>query len=327
MFFFSCFGTIHKSKVNAGHPKLPVPEKPNILAECTKHPSRNAAKNDGSVGDIPSVVIQDEYYSSSVLYSTTENRCFENSSHEATVYCEKCDAIFCESCFGTIHKSKVNAGHPKLPISQKSNRLPKCTEHSSITAEFWCKDPNCVIEEKKICHICLLAGGHKFHQYELLTDQVSNNVEKLKDLMRSTQETVDKYQDRVKSFDVCIATFGYEHPLYLAEIEKITKQFDAKKMQVLKKLEEFTGNSQSRLREKKKQIEAYIDNSEVLLLKIESILKSKQKLYDDTKILDTAEAQLRISAFNSQNDFMKVFDDQNYSLTEEMEMKIMDKNR
>lgn len=255
--------------------------------------------------------------------TSNENSCFENSSHEAVFHCEQCEAAFCESCFLDVHKSKIMSVHSKLPISRKPFQLPKCTEHPNNTAGFFCKDPNCKISEKKMCSACLLIGEHKSHEYELLVDRISENVEKLKTLIDRLKESVNKHKAYLKKLETCAETFNDTNPSYLNLVESISAQFESKKMDALKKLKNFVFDSGARLRAGRNEAKHNVYASETNLAKIMDRLKIKHDLCkgdrDNFRVVKPSLHFLYLQGGR------KKFDEYEYSLTEKMKLEIKEK--
>ncbi|KAF1763725.1 hypothetical protein GCK72_003670 [Caenorhabditis remanei] len=256
--------------------------------------------------------------------TNNENACIENSKHEAALYCKQCEAEFCESCFLEVHKSKIMSVHSKLPLKDKPFKLPKCTKHPNNTAGFFCKDPNCKMDEKKMCHSCLLTGEHKSHEYELLVDQVSMDVKKLKNMSDRLKDSVKKHNTYLEKFEACIKTFDDTNPSYLNLVNNITEQFENKKVEALKNLKKFVFDSRARLRagrnEARKNLYASLKN----LARIMDRLEIKHDLCNDVNIVPIGKPPLHFLYLQNGN-IRKKFDEYDYSLTEKMILEIKEK--
>ncbi|CAL2031752.1 unnamed protein product [Caenorhabditis brenneri] len=108
--------TVTQINGNEGVKGLP---KNFALLELSRKANQEQEKNSGKKADVP---------------------CFENSFHEAVVYCQQCEVDLCEKCFTSVHKPKALSAHRKVNISVKPIDLPKRLEHPHNTAKLFCTD-------------------------------------------------------------------------------------------------------------------------------------------------------------------------------------------
>ncbi|CAL2031742.1 unnamed protein product [Caenorhabditis brenneri] len=140
--------------------------------------------------------------------------CFEDSSHEAVVYCQQCEMDFCDLCFASVHKSKALSAHQKVEISEKPIKLPKCTKHPHNIAEFFCTDPKCKIPTKIMCQTCVLFDQHKSHNHDFLMEKLLENEKFLKDglkdmeaFRKKTEELIEIANQSLGSYEIMGESF------------------------------------------------------------------------------------------------------------------------
>ncbi|KAF1764912.1 hypothetical protein GCK72_004863 [Caenorhabditis remanei] len=240
-----------------------------------------------------------------------ENPCFQNYKHKAVFFCEQCDEDFCESCFISLHRPKTFATHKKTLITEKPLKLPQCPEHPYNIADLWCKDSNCKVVEKRMCHTCLLAGEHKSHEYELLRDRIRSNVEKLKTEIKKSKEHIETYKAKKRRLENCMETYNEKNPLYLELVQMISNQFEVKKVNALEQLRLFS------LRRQKwflKDIDFTKDKIEGFENTISEAVKKLRKNLHEVANLNLPE---KLPTFD-----LLELKDFHYSLTKEMELTI-----
>ena len=110
--------------------------------------------------------------------------CDECCSNAAVSGCKKCEAVYCENCFASVHSSRTLRMHEVVPLSfdNKGVEMKKCETHQGRELEFYDQT-----DEKLICSLCIVTPayqGHKIVPVHELTEEVSekvkNSLEKVK---------------------------------------------------------------------------------------------------------------------------------------------------
>lgn len=88
----------------------------------------------------------------------------ESNCTPATLWCEKCDLIFCTNCFNSTHKYKAFSGHQSIQIDQRPIDDLLCAEHPKEKLTYWC-----ITDEKLLCRSCYDIN-HRTHKIDTIED-------------------------------------------------------------------------------------------------------------------------------------------------------------
>lgn len=229
--------------------------------------------------------------------------CFENSKHEASVYCDECDAEFCNPCFSNTHKGKIFSTHQTIPIKNKPVKPPKCPKHPNTIAEFNCNEQNCKSDSKVMCPNCL-KEEHYCHTYENLTDTLMESQEKLKSMKEMIENFESDIEVRLKNVRNAYASFQAGSESSTATILKISNHFDEKKQKALEELEEFLKSQRDQLKKKQDTLERNLHLNKTTKREIERMLILKNKLYSIEEIMAQSDA---VCSHNTKNADSKVY--------------------
>ena len=156
-----------------------------------------------------------------------DNEICKEENKKASLYCDKCEANYCEECWKTGHKFGILQKHSPLPILQKTN-TKYCSTHLHRQLEFYC-----VPCDQLLCSLCVVDN----HQNLFNNNQVKEHLvismekasEKMKeelisrsDLILSNKNTIDdsvnKNKMKIEEIDIRIASLKGE--IEKLEIEK-----------------------------------------------------------------------------------------------------------
>ena len=163
-----------------------------------------------------------------------DNQICKEVNKKASLYCDKCEANYCESCWKTGHIFGLLQMHSPLSIHQKNN-TKYCSTHLHEQMKFYC-----VPCDQLLCSLCFLNE----HQNLLINNNNNNNnnlkeehivismekaSEKMKkelisrsDLILSNRKTIDdrmnENKKRIEEIDIRIASLKGE--IEKLEIEK-----------------------------------------------------------------------------------------------------------
>ncbi|CAL2040084.1 unnamed protein product [Caenorhabditis brenneri] len=247
--------------------------------------------------------------------------CFENSKHEASVYCDECDAEFCNPCFSNTHKGKIFSTHQTIPIKDKPVKASKCPKHPNTIAEFNCNEQNCQSDSKVMCPSCL-KEEHYCHTYENLTDTLMENQEKLKSMREVIEGFENDIEVRLKNVRNAYASFQTGSDNSTAAILKISNHFDERKQNALEELEEFLKSQRDQLKKKQDTLERNLHLNKTTKREIERVLILKNKLYSIEEIMAQSNA---VCSHNTKNGDSKVYStlaQYNFELEGNIKLKI-----
>ncbi|XP_031750437.1 E3 ubiquitin-protein ligase TRIM39 [Xenopus tropicalis] len=136
-----------------------------------------------------------------------------HSEHDGTgIYCTYCihypvpaaqSCLLCEAslCDGHVRVHSKSAEHVLTePTTNLGNR--KCSEHNEPLKYLCCEDGAC------ICASCCLAGGHRGHRVELLSEASEKKKEKFRNVFKKTQQVGLSYCYR--NTMACRTTFTHK---------------------------------------------------------------------------------------------------------------------
>ena len=161
-----------------------------------------------------------------------DNQICKEENTKASLYCDKCGANYCESCWKTGHLFGVLQKHSPLPILQKNN-TNHCSTHLHRQLEFYC-----VPCDQLLCSLCFLNGhqiiiqnnknNFKIKEYhnvismEKASEKMKEELISRSDLISSNRKTIDdrlnENKKRIEEIDIRIATLQLD--IEKLEIEK-----------------------------------------------------------------------------------------------------------
>ena len=183
---------------------------------------------------------QNNVLSSSQQYC--DNEICKEENKKASLYCEKCGANYCESCWKTVHSFGFLQKHSPLPIHQKNN-TKYCSTHLHEQIKFYC-----VPCDQLLCSLCVVDNHqtiinnnqvkeeHRVISMEKADEKMKEELISRSDLISSNKKTIDdrlnENKNRIEEIDIRIATLQLD-------IEKL----EIEKEIIKKKLKEDEENS------------------------------------------------------------------------------------
>ncbi|XP_028398718.1 tudor domain-containing protein 1-like [Dendronephthya gigantea] len=140
----------------------------------------------------------------------TVETCEECCTNAAVSQCKKCEAIFCESCFNTVHSSsrtlRLHEATPIEFVCQTGGLIQTCEIHEGKELEFYDQT-----DKKLICSLCIVTPHYQSLEIvpvHMLTDEIT---EKLKESLQ-----------KVKSVD---AQLRKSKGMLMSQLPKIKTEF------------------------------------------------------------------------------------------------------
>ncbi|EGT51815.1 hypothetical protein CAEBREN_14855 [Caenorhabditis brenneri] len=228
--------------------------------------------------------------------------CFENSRHESTRFCQTCGVDFCDSCFLSIHSSRINSNHESVPISEKPIEIPPCPNHPTIIAQFFCQDKTCKAASPLCCNSCS-KKHHKHHNMISPMEKIEDNQSNLTDLLQNLQCTETNMSKALRRADRCIKSTSKTETDYRKLVSSIHEHFDRKKLEAVQNLESFVEHKREGMELDKKHIEHDMGLIKETKKEIEKVLKRKDLLFAQ-EIIDKGEAMCSLDKRNDANLFL-----------------------
>ena len=170
-----------------------------------------------------------------------DNEICKEENKKASLYCDKCEANYCDSCWKAGHIFGVLQKHSPLPIHQKNN-TKYCSTHQHRFKLY------CVPCDQLLCYLCMVESHqtihhnnkvkeeHKVISMEKASEKMKEELISRSDLILSNKKTIDdrmnKNKMKIEEIDIRIATLK-------AEIEKL----EIEKEIISKKVKEDEENS------------------------------------------------------------------------------------
>ncbi|KAL0210231.1 hypothetical protein P9112_010315 [Eukaryota sp. TZLM1-RC] len=127
--------------------------------------------------------------------------CQECDSSNATVVCQECVAMFCDSCSSNIHRRALSHHHV-VPMEERSLGPVKCTKHPTKILEYFC--PQCSVA---VCVDCSLLDGHSSHEKMMpLVQAIERYTDKVTTLNNYLQQCVDEAKNVTNEVNASINT-------------------------------------------------------------------------------------------------------------------------
>ena len=93
-----------------------------------------------------------------ISFSTIEKMlCSNCNSMKTELWCRKCEANYCSSCYEIVHAPPILKTHVSIPIDQKPVTTVTCNQHPDEKLQFWCN--TCQV---LVCSDCML-DQHQGH--------------------------------------------------------------------------------------------------------------------------------------------------------------------
>ena len=112
--------------------------------------------------------------------------CDECSKDAAISRCQKCEAIFCESCFDTVHSSsRTLRSHEPIPLALiqiAGVTTQTCETHEGRALEFYDHT-----DEKLICSLCIVTPAYQGHKIVPADDLTDETAEKIKQRLQNVR--------------------------------------------------------------------------------------------------------------------------------------------
>ncbi|XP_022914480.1 E3 ubiquitin-protein ligase TRIM9 isoform X2 [Onthophagus taurus] len=126
--------------------------------------------------------------------------CEIEPAKDATVMCEQCEVLYCDSCKETCHPArgplaKHTLSEPKRnTASLAKGKDTKCPEHSDEILSMYC-----LVCKVGVCAICLMDSRHTSHDVQAIAHmckaqktELSHNLQQLSERARSTTEFIQR---------------------------------------------------------------------------------------------------------------------------------------
>ena len=124
--------------------------------------------------------------------------CEECCKNTAVSQCQKCEAIFCGSCFDVVHSSsRTLRSHEAVPlalISLADEAIQTCKTHQGRDLEFYDQT-----DGKMICSLCIVTPAYQGHNIvpiheltEKIEDNVKQSLQKVKNVHAHLQKSKKK---------------------------------------------------------------------------------------------------------------------------------------
>ncbi|CAL2031768.1 unnamed protein product [Caenorhabditis brenneri] len=214
--------------------------------------------------------------------------CYENPKHEATRYCKACTVDFCDSCFHSIHSSRINSDHESILISEKPIKIPPCPNHPTLIAQFFCLDKKCKATSPLCCNKCLFKF-HKHHSVITVIEKMEKNQIKLFELLDSLDLTEINVSAALKRADRCIKSTNKTDAEYQKMVDSINIHFYKKMMEAIQNLESYVDQKREGMEKDKQHIEHDMGLIKETKTEIERVLKRRDLLFAQ-EIIDKGEA-------------------------------------
>ncbi|EGT57254.1 hypothetical protein CAEBREN_12231 [Caenorhabditis brenneri] len=205
--------------------------------------------------------------------------CYENDRHESEVYCEDCKESFCNSCYGSVHSSKMLSKHTNIPVTERPLVIPMCPLHQETQAEFVCQDENC---QSLSCSDCV--SDHQFHRYIALETHMSSNIGFLKvvvDKLKSEEKTL---ATRIENNEKCAASFKQNSDGVQKLIDEIDQHFESKRFAAVQKLKRWAAEKEYDLNVERADSERILSDIQEFRKKAEQTLNRKTELHTNLEM-------------------------------------------
>ena len=195
----------------------------------------------------PKNLQQNKVLSHSIEYC--DNEICKKENKKASLYCDKCEANYCEECWKVVHSFGGIQKHSPLPILQKNN-IKYCSTHLHKQMKFYC-----VPCDQLLCSLCFLDNHY-------INDRISKN---------HLVEPIDKAGEDIKKRMIKTSD---QIALNRSSLDNRINEYEKKRNEINQSINEKKNNIQNLLRE----IELVKDDIEKLEIEKEII---KKKIKED----------------------------------------------
>ncbi|EGT51821.1 hypothetical protein CAEBREN_19442 [Caenorhabditis brenneri] len=193
--------------------------------------------------------------------------CYENEKHESTKYCRKCDADFCDSCFLSVHSSKILSSHQSYSVSHRRFRLPKCSMHSNNIVFHFCNDKECKASTPLCCNTCM-QSLHENHTTVPIEEKAEQNERQLLKLLATLSWTEGKKEEALQQAKQNVESLSRSDSEYEEVSTEIKIERDLEK-----------------IRETKKEIEDILEKRDTSLLLSQKIVEKGEALCKEATVV------------------------------------------
>ncbi|KAK9875563.1 hypothetical protein WA026_009369 [Henosepilachna vigintioctopunctata] len=144
--------------------------------------------------------------------------CESEPHNDATIMCEQCEILYCESCRESCHPLRGPLAKHVLTVPQRCYmgyklRDGKCAEHVDEMLTMFC-----LVCKISVCAVCLMDSRHAAHDVQSLAmmckaqkTELSHNLQQLSERARSTTEFIqrlkgmsDKVNENCEDFEAIV---------------------------------------------------------------------------------------------------------------------------
>ena len=148
----------------------------------------------------------------------------EHSKIDAIIYCQACNAFYCNKCQNNFH-SKIFPNHPIKNLNKVKNDIFTniCNEHNHLSKyEYFCKTHN------KLCCVKCIAkikdennGQHKDCDISSLKEIKIEKEKKFEDNYNKLKEISNNLEKTINQFKVLIEQINKNKEELILEIQKV----------------------------------------------------------------------------------------------------------
>ncbi|XP_060579879.1 E3 ubiquitin-protein ligase TRIM33-like [Ruditapes philippinarum] len=146
-------------------------------------------------------------------------------------YCQDCQEHLCKTCFEHHTRPKPARNHilldknemPLQPITVDINldTTDNCTKHTNKPLEFYCNNHDAVT-----CYVCVTLK-HKQCRVDYIPDVSGNLSEELKNLTTKMEMMVKEYESRIRRAEASTKQLDQSHGKVVEEIKLFRKEINA----------------------------------------------------------------------------------------------------
>ena len=225
------------------------------------------------------------------------NVCDECCTNAAVSQCQKCEAIFCENCFNSIHlSSRTLSTHEAVPISlfnPAGMRVETCKTHEGRELEFYDHT-----DATLICSLCIVTPpyeGHKIVPVHKLSEEMKEKVKESLQEVKKVHVQLQKSKERLLLLSPEIKTEFSETVQHIREhFQDLHTKLQAREINLIKEMKDaycrisFPREVANEVKQHNEEITTLIKqataalSSPTVLLKNGDVLLSKMNDLKDT---------------------------------------------
>ncbi|XP_046663598.1 E3 ubiquitin-protein ligase TRIM9 isoform X2 [Homalodisca vitripennis] len=167
--------------------------------------------------------------------------CAEQPGQDATVLCEQCEVLYCDSCRENCHPPRGPlakhtlleplAGKASLRTRGKTKDL-QCAEHEDEPLSMYC-----MVCKVPVCAICLHDTRHTSHDVQAINTmckaqktELSQNLQQLSERARSTTEFIQRLKSMTDKLNENCVEF---EEVVISQCDALIEAIEARKQQLL----------------------------------------------------------------------------------------------